>query len=336
MPDQPPQRVTCPACGVGYRWRAEHVGGTVACKQCGNDFIVPDQPGPGLMIEPAGDDGIFELADTEDEQPSSTAGGQAAGPGRGRHAGRCPSCNSALKAHAVLCMNCGFNVAEGTRVSTQVAEEAEPQRDGLPDRTSPATAMPMSEAQRIRQREQRDAERAAEALARHRLMEYKLPTLLLVIGGVLALLNIFALAPFSPSMTAGQASYLDIALGTAASILINNTVTSALFLFTLLAMVAVLNSGFGTMGSTLLKVVGISLACTQVSLALHFGTDIATGGLGIISFIIRWPIYLAMFFIAAWKLLELDGTELKIVFVVMVFMRALALFAAYLVLGSFY
>lgn len=117
MPDQPLQRVMCPACGVGYRWRAEHVGGTVACKQCGNDFIVPDQPGPGLMIEPAGDDGIFELADTEDEQPSSTAGGQAAGPGRAGHAGKCPSCNSALKAHAVLCMNCGFNLREGKKMS---------------------------------------------------------------------------------------------------------------------------------------------------------------------------------------------------------------------------
>lgn len=336
MPDPPPHRVTCPACGVGYRWRAEHIGGTVACKQCGDAFIVPDQPGPGLVIEPAGDDGLFELADTEDEQASSDAGGQAAGPGRGHHAGRCPSCNSALKAHAVLCMNCGFNVAEGTRLSTQVAEASPLDHDGPPDRALAASATPMSEAERIRQREQRDAERAAEALARHRLMDYKLPTLLAVIGGVLALLNTFLLAPFSPSMTATQSSYLDIALGTAVSILINNVVTVALFLFTLLAMVALLNSGFGTMGSVLLKVIGITLACTQVSLALHFGTDLATGGLGIISFIIRWPVYLAMFFIAAWKLLELDGNELKIVFVVMVFMRILALFAAYLVLGSFY
>lgn len=325
MADASESRVSCPGCGKGYRWQAPLAGRTVPCKQCGESFIVPDQPGPGLPLEPTTDDGLYELQmDEEDEGPGFEP------------RDKCPNCNSPLRLGAVLCMNCGFSLAEGTRLNTHVAEKAPPQRDGLPDRAAPEFATPMTEADRLRQREQRDAERAAETLVRHRLMNYKLPTLLLVIGGVLALVNIFALAPFSPSMKAVQASYHDIALGTAISILLNNAVTSALFLFTLLAMVALLGSGFGTMGSVLLKILGISLACTQVSLALHFGTDMATGGLGIISFIIRWPVYLTMFFLAAWKLLELDGNEFKIVFIVMVFIRILALFVANYVVGRLF
>jgi len=36
------------------------------------------------------------------------------------HAGKCPACNGKLRAGAVICMNCGFNLAEGGKIKTRI------------------------------------------------------------------------------------------------------------------------------------------------------------------------------------------------------------------------
>ncbi|MEM9346334.1 MAG: hypothetical protein AAGB26_06940 [Planctomycetota bacterium] len=57
------ERVTCPSCGKRYRWQADLIGRQVTCKQCGEGFVIPDAPGPGVAIapEPVADDGTYEL-----------------------------------------------------------------------------------------------------------------------------------------------------------------------------------------------------------------------------------------------------------------------------------
>lgn len=63
-PDQ--DRVTCPSCGKGYRWKPSLVGQAVPCKQCGTAFEIPGEPGPGQLPQPADDDGMYELASNPD------------------------------------------------------------------------------------------------------------------------------------------------------------------------------------------------------------------------------------------------------------------------------
>lgn len=76
-------QVTCPNCSANYRWRADQAGRTVPCKQCGKQFTVPDQPGPGLTTQPPPqasptpdtgkdtDADIYELAEDLDEEPQA-------------------------------------------------------------------------------------------------------------------------------------------------------------------------------------------------------------------------------------------------------------------------
>ena len=37
---------------------------------------------------------------------------------------RCPNCGSTMKPDAVICVNCGFNRAEGKKLDTQVVADA--------------------------------------------------------------------------------------------------------------------------------------------------------------------------------------------------------------------
>lgn len=70
MAESNQERVTCPSCGKGYRWQAALTGREVPCKHCGTAFIIPDQPGVGLSIEPSEpeDDGLYDLASDPDEE----------------------------------------------------------------------------------------------------------------------------------------------------------------------------------------------------------------------------------------------------------------------------
>lgn len=102
------ERVTCPGCKKGYRWKSSLIGRHVPCKQCGSTFEVPIAPGVGkaIHIEP-GDDG-YALDEPETASASHAAPASS---------GKCPSCNSPVREGAVLCMNCGFSMAEGKKMA---------------------------------------------------------------------------------------------------------------------------------------------------------------------------------------------------------------------------
>lgn len=360
--------MTCPHCSAGYRWKAAVAGKSVTCKKCDQPFIAPAQPGPGLLPEPEEDDGTFELAFSDDQREEFENLGKPAPPPQPAlpvdHSGKCPECNSPLKPSAVLCLNCGFNIAQGQKLNTQIAEPTDepaaddfrpaagvaaaasayghtgPPAPAVDVSTGPEEPVMLSEAEQIRKRAQRDADRAAAAEASHYFLDYKLPVILIAFGVVLALLNILALAPLSPTAQSpddffsGDPTYLQIAIRYAVSIVTNVILTSALFFCALLAMVAVLKAAYGSIATVAIKVIGITLIATQVSLALHFSFDIATGGFGILSFIIRWPLYLIVFFSLCWKLLDMDTVDFLVLFIVMVFGRILVLFIAAIAMGS--
>lgn len=122
----PQQRVTCPSCGKGYRWQASLINRRVPCKQCDTEFRVPDAPGVGLAIEPEPltDDGTYDLDyDAAADTPASPE--HHAAPATN---GKCPSCNSPVRQGAMLCLNCGFNMAEGKKIQAPTVE-ALPEED---------------------------------------------------------------------------------------------------------------------------------------------------------------------------------------------------------------
>lgn len=129
-----PQRVTCPSCDKGYRWQAALIGRRVPCKGCGSEFKIPDTPGVGIALqsESLTDDGTYDLDyDAVADTPASPE----------HHAvpaanGKCPSCNSPVREGAMLCLNCGFNMAEGKKldaptVTAMPAEEKKAMRREL-------------------------------------------------------------------------------------------------------------------------------------------------------------------------------------------------------------
>lgn len=104
MPEDDEQRVSCPGCGRGYRWRAELAGRRVPCKQCGVKFVVPDGPGVGLAVS---DQATTTPPPAPRPEPKPKPADDRT---------KCPSCNSPMKREAVICMNCGFNLTLGRKV----------------------------------------------------------------------------------------------------------------------------------------------------------------------------------------------------------------------------
>ena len=118
MPEPTRERVTCPGCGKGYRWQDRLVGRIVPCKQCDTQFTVPQTPGVGLTLEPTNDDGMYELDLASHEEARQVAVPPVAG--------KCPNCNSPVKDHAVICINCGFNMQLGMQMAKPQVAELDP------------------------------------------------------------------------------------------------------------------------------------------------------------------------------------------------------------------
>lgn len=296
MTDIANQRVSCPTCGAGYRWRAELVGKEVPCKQCDTHFIVPDQAGTGLTLDPVGSGGGYELAsEALANEPVRKLAVEPID-------GKCPVCNVKLREGAVVCMTCGFNLEEGNKVQTAVAEpaDAEEENPDDPDQDSPYT-----------KKQKRDEERAIAAINQHQWLDYKLPAILSVVGVLLAMINL-VLVPSSDMYGMGLASSGEQRLGFAIWSSVN-TLTSALLLFgALLANVAICGAAFGALGSVLLKVLAITLICRQTDILFVMTMDMLFE-LSIVGIVIGWGIYLGLYIALCMKMLELDAVEMRLV-----------------------
>ena len=289
----PQERVTCPSCSKGYRWQSKLVGRTVPCKQCGAEFKVPSAPGTGIALAPVTDDGTYELdLDAEDTPAANHA--------KPANDGKCPSCNSPVRGGAVLCMNCGFNMAEGKKVETAVAATpAAPEEDPGPG--------PMTKKQ------ERELEHAAELHAQHWMMDYKAPIILIVIGFALVLINNLLLAPIAPQFSDYPGDKLDLivdlTLGTAMGLFIS----SVLLFAGLFVLIWLFGSGFGALGSVLLKVLAITLLTQEATFFVVIGLDVmfSTGGLG---WLIGWTVYISVMIVMCMKFLDVDFTEFRVLF----------------------
>ena len=101
-------RFSCPSCGKSFRWKPEFAGRSAKCA-CGAKLVVPaEAPAtPGAVDVP--------LA-PETKPPALTP------PSPGDGESKCPSCSAALASGAILCVNCGFNLKTGKKLSAVVVE----------------------------------------------------------------------------------------------------------------------------------------------------------------------------------------------------------------------
>ena len=102
--------IICSQCDRPLRFKPELAGKHVKCK-CGNMITIE---APWTSRTPATDphDTEYDLAEAP-ATPVTIAHDQLKP--------ACPSCGSAVKAQAVICLNCGYNFKEGKAVTTEVS-----------------------------------------------------------------------------------------------------------------------------------------------------------------------------------------------------------------------
>ena len=297
------QRVTCPGCGKGYRWQSTLAGKKVPCKQCGETFTVPNAPGTGLADHqaPVTEDGTYEL---DINEPASQTTHKTA-----PHNGKCPSCNSPIRAAAVLCMNCGFNVAEGKKLKTAVAE-------------TPAEAEEIEKPDRHIRRLERDMATAADTHQQYLWQEYRLPIILLCVGLALSLINAFALTPQMNNILVSKGYTALTNAQAIVSYFLSFAITLVMMLPLLLGgiffMAAVLGSAFGNLFTAILKLLALTIFVVSLDHLVDLLLDLVTGGFGFIGWSVRLSVVLAAFYPICIKLFDMESHEIIIMFLLYV------------------
>lgn len=354
MPEPNDSTLRCPHCAKAYRWKAELGGKKVQCK-CGQKFQIPEDPaGRAEPIGPppgeaATDDAIYEVAEPDnagapgakDTTGARSGGGSPSGGTSGGGGGRCPSCGSKIKPEAVICLNCGFNLAEGRKVKTQVTANtaggpaAAGTTGGALVASDPvATAM----AGNLSARDQRDAEMAEEAARRHRFEAYTLPPILIAVGLLVVTLSnlAYGLLPEDQSLfeTSSLFNGVEMLLKAAVEIVI----TIPLLFVGLFVVAKLFGTGFGGIGTGLLKLAAVA-ACTIAAndlmlIAIYF----ITGGTSVMT-VETWMALGASFIVfigLCVKLLDMDPLEAFILFLILIFGPWIALLIIAVTVGSLF
>jgi hypothetical protein len=322
-------RLLCPNCDKAYRWKTKIAGRRVRCA-CGQTFRVPMQPGGQAVAEgtpnhppparvkkpppPAAETNPYEL-DLPDDKPAA----EPRRPTAAKNHGKCPSCNQAIRPGAVICLNCVFNLAEGSRVQTVVAAGAaavSEDDDAGADDEDPRV-------QRSREVSDYDRQVESDTFRQYRFQDSLLPLIFAAIGLGVTLVNAFVLAPQATAAADwfgfGTASRTEIAV----SHLIGAGILLCLQVPCLLAGLVVVaqlfGSAFGELFSVLRRLVGLALFTGSLYHSIDLGVNILMGGLGGLGWMFTLSISFAIFWGAIVALFEeLEFNEVGGLFVAMI------------------
>ena len=108
-------RFSCPTCGKSYRWKPEFAGRSAKCA-CGAKLVVPAQApsassAADIALTPESNRAAAAQRATPPSQPAAAAADS-----------KCPSCSAAIASGAILCVNCGYNLKTGKKLSAVVVE----------------------------------------------------------------------------------------------------------------------------------------------------------------------------------------------------------------------
>jgi len=346
----------CPDCEKRYRWKPAMAGKKVACKSCGTKLRVPDEPGgiservegggggvaSGAATASGGGDaggGGYELADDE---PGGKAA--AAKPKAARRDGKCPSCNKAMKPGAVVCLNCGFNLKTGSKLSTTVATEgdapapAKGGKGGGPKVDESALSRTVFDGRSRVDDSALDADLAKE----HKWKYLYTPLILVGVGLLWTLLNIGVLGPLaneSHFVTQAQGGGTAVSNGIRAAIVAVNFIARLIIqvpltLAGLFIVASLFGTSFGTLGSAMLRLLAVIIVVGAFNDTMDLGLDILTGGFGGIGFMLKVSASLLVFFgVAMWQL-ETDILETMVLWGVTVFLPGFIMgFALVVIVG---
>lgn len=336
--------ITCPNCGKQYKWKPQLAGKKTQCSGCQQKLRIPVKPDDpveaigGLLKDQSHEsEGAYELAfdDDQDKHLDPNAGRSKGGQSVSKAPppmtpDNCPACNTRLKPGAVICINCGYNVAEGKKLQTNIAKDT----GGADDAKGGGAARPAPDLgaySKAAQRTMLDADALAIDQERdsHR-KDVVIPLILLGIGVVGLLANAFGIYRFLFNMRAQRAFELEVELaqqwGTppptapAQMTLIDSmmpliinvaalVIQLPMFLLAIFLVSKMFGSSFGRIGSALLKMLAIAVF-------VNMGTTIASNvfqlmmsGMGGMTLGMSLGVNFLIFFPIAMWLYELELME---------------------------
>jgi hypothetical protein len=107
---------SCSACGQQYRVKDEFAGKSTKCVKCKSPVRVPDLRPAALKVSGSSTSGTSAAAPPAIAPPLSKKPAPPSPVGK-----RCPSCSAALPSGAVLCVQCGYDLVQQKKRTTQIA-----------------------------------------------------------------------------------------------------------------------------------------------------------------------------------------------------------------------
>ena len=355
MPETPdsPASCACPACAKPCAWTPERAGRRLRCA-CGQIFRLPTSAGGRVVAEasaptppkpaaeptpaprprPTPEPDVYDIdlpADAADAPTGKASGETASGT-----ASKCPSCNGPLRPGAVVCMNCGFNLAEGGKIQTRIETGPEPAvSDAAVAASGAAVAIARPAAAgapdisdpRLKRALARTAGEEAEAADREKRFHFQeniLPLILIGAGVLVAVFNALVLAQPSHNagLTADELSWgVGVSRGEAAAAYFAGAGTLLLvqipcLLAGLFFCASVLGSAFGTLGAVLKKLLALALLGGSFYLSVSLGVNILMYGMGGLGGIFTASVAIALF----WGVIVLLFDDLEITEVVILYL----------------
>jgi hypothetical protein len=303
-------RVVCPACGVKYKWDPEFAGRKIKCK-CGEILRLPKAAGAPATVEPA--------------QSTASSASKAVFPSAERP---CPSCGSTVKSGAVICLNCGFHLAEGKKLQTAVvgaddapgAPAAGPKPAPL---SSPWLQQQLSRVSKTAAEQEAFDRREARRLV---FIETYVPLILITIGLGLILLDVFVTFPkygahwYPATWTPGEIKMSGaIQTGLVLGIQIPCLVLG------IFAVAKIFGSSFGPFLRAMLKLLALGIVTTGVnacfgSLLSGMTQGLPVPGAGQIKFAVSFGVFWAL----SASLFEMEVMESLVLYGITVFLPIMA------------
>jgi len=339
MADSDAPIIRCPNCDKAYRWKIELAGKKVQCK-CTQKFRVPalasgkvERVGePANPAAPA-DAGGYDV-DFEDEH-AAPARPAAGGRGAGGDDGRCPSCGQKIKPTAVICLGCGFNLKEGTKVQTKVLAGGGPVPAAAAAVTGGAFAGAITDS--VEKRAAADVAMAEDAEKRHRFETWILPLILIGVGALVVVAANMGHAVFDIQDPASpQGLMLGIARVVQAFVFF--IIQLPLMLVGIIIVAKLFGSSYGGIFSALLKLAAIALCTSAAGDTVLILIYFMTGGTSVmgVELMMSFGAALLTFIGLCMKLLDMDVLEAIVMYLVITIGPWIALFFLGAVIAGFF
>jgi hypothetical protein len=303
--------IICSQCDRQFRFKPELAGKQVKCI-CGNMVTIEAPRMPATDPH----DTEYDLAEAP-ATPDTIAHDQ--------FKPACPSCGSAVKAQAVICLNCGYNFKEGKAVTTEVSavevdDESTP--DAAPASPPPADTQaamlpPTGTGASISPSAKLDLTAAIDGQVQsaQRFKDITLPLIYAGTGVLLIIVKCFVLAILGDNVRL------------AAAFLGRDVVTFVIdlpFLFLGLFLTArMFGTEYGSILWGILKIAAIVILATGVE-SIYV---MITGGNTIpFGWVLKWSMYLLAFYIGCVSLFDMEPFEVAVLWLVSFFAPKIVIF----------